>query len=90
MYYAAAAIGLIGSAWVSRLHTGGYANVLMPAYAAIALLAGLTYARLSAGRHGRIARPLLGVTAALAAEPARTTPSARRSRPPPIAPPGRS
>jgi hypothetical protein len=50
IYYAIAAAGLIGSAWVSRLHTGGYANVLMPAYAAIALLAGLTYARVASGR----------------------------------------
>jgi hypothetical protein len=47
LYYATAAAGLIGSAWVSRLHTGGYANVLMPAYAAIALLAGLTSAALA-------------------------------------------
>jgi hypothetical protein len=61
MYYAAAAAGLIVSAWVSRLHTGGYANVLMPAYAAIALLAGLTYAGLIDGRHGRVALPLVGV-----------------------------
>jgi hypothetical protein len=59
VYYATAAAGLIGSAWVSRLHTGGYANVLMPAYAAIALLAGLTYAGLLHGRSGRIARPLM-------------------------------
>jgi hypothetical protein len=50
LYYAIGAAGLIGSAWVSRLHTGGYANVLMPAYAAIALLAGLSYARLAGGR----------------------------------------
>jgi hypothetical protein len=54
LYYAIAAAGLIGSAWVSRLHTGGYLNVLMPAYAAIALLSGLTYGAL--GR-GQIARP---------------------------------
>jgi hypothetical protein len=61
MYWAAAAAGLIGSAWVSRLHTGGYANVLMPAYAALALLAGLAYARLR--RH----YPRPSVQAALAA-----------------------
>ena len=60
MYYASAAAGLIGSAWVSRLHAGGYANVLMPAYAAIALLAGLTCARLRNGRDRRTASPLLG------------------------------
>jgi hypothetical protein len=61
-YYATTAAGLIGSAWVSRLHTGGYENVLMPAYAAIALLAGLTYARLLHRHRGRLARPLLAVT----------------------------
>ncbi|MFZ0091855.1 MAG: glycosyltransferase family 39 protein, partial [Solirubrobacteraceae bacterium] len=58
-YYALGAAGLIGSAWISRLHTGGYDNVLMPAYAAIALLAGLTYGRLLAARPGRIVAPLL-------------------------------
>jgi hypothetical protein len=61
MYYAVAAAGLIVSAWVSRLHTGGYDNVLIPAYAAIALLAGLTTAALIDGRHGRVALPLLAV-----------------------------
>ena len=47
IYWAAAAAGLIAAAWVSRLHTGGYANVLMPAYAAVALLAGLAYGALT-------------------------------------------
>jgi len=61
VYYAIAAAGLIGSAWVSRLHSGGYLNVLMPAYAAIALLAGLTYGTLVRGRGGGIARPVLAV-----------------------------
>jgi hypothetical protein len=59
MYHATGAAGLIGSAWVSRLHTGGYLNVLMPAYAAVALLAGLTYASLLGRRRGRMAPPLL-------------------------------
>jgi 4-amino-4-deoxy-L-arabinose transferase-like glycosyltransferase len=45
-YHVAAAAGLLACAWVSRLHTGGYANVLMPAYAATALLAGLAYGAL--------------------------------------------
>jgi hypothetical protein len=58
IYYALAAAGLIGSAWVSRLHTGGYLNVLMPAYAAIALVAGLTYGKLSATQSAKV-RPLL-------------------------------
>ncbi|HWC85128.1 MAG TPA: glycosyltransferase family 39 protein [Solirubrobacteraceae bacterium] len=62
VYYALAAAGLIGSAWVSRLHTGGYANVLMPAYAAIALLTGLFFAALGTRQ---IARALLGAAIAL-------------------------
>lgn len=40
-YYCAAVAGMVGASWVSRLHSGGYRNVLMPAYAGIALLAGL-------------------------------------------------
>jgi Dolichyl-phosphate-mannose-protein mannosyltransferase len=60
-YYALAAAGLLGSAWVSRLHTGGYLNVLMPAYAAIALLAGLTYGKLSSTKHATITGALLAV-----------------------------
>lgn len=47
VYHVAAAAGLIVSAWLSRLHTGGYANVLMPAYAATALLAGLAFGALT-------------------------------------------
>jgi 4-amino-4-deoxy-L-arabinose transferase-like glycosyltransferase len=67
LYYATAAAGLIGSAWASRLHTGGYANVLMPAYAAIALLAGLTYAGLARKRGAALAGGLgaVAVTAQL-------------------------
>jgi hypothetical protein len=45
-YELSAAVGLLLAAWFSRLHTGGYLNVLMPAYAACALLAGLAFARL--------------------------------------------
>jgi hypothetical protein len=33
--------GMIGSAWFSRLHAGGYLNVLMPAYAALAIYYGI-------------------------------------------------
>lgn len=33
-------IGLVGGAWASRLHSGGWANVLLPAYAYLALLFG--------------------------------------------------
>jgi hypothetical protein len=45
-YELAAAVGLLLAAWFSRLHTGGYANVLMPAYAACALVGGLAFARM--------------------------------------------
>lgn len=61
VYWTCAAAGLIGAAWVSRLHSGGWVNVLMPAYAAIALLAGLTYGALGRRCRGRIARPVLAV-----------------------------
>jgi hypothetical protein len=59
VYWVVAAAGLLGSAWVSRLHSGGYLNVLLPAYAAAALLAGLVYGALVRGRYGAVARPVL-------------------------------
>lgn len=45
-YELSAALGLLLAAWFSRLHTGGYVNVLVPAYAAAALLGGVAFARL--------------------------------------------
>ncbi len=42
-YEIAAALGLLAAAWLSRLHVGGYVNVLMPAYAAAALLGGIAF-----------------------------------------------
>jgi len=35
-------IGMVGCAWISRVHNGGYDNVLMPAYAAICILFGMS------------------------------------------------
>jgi hypothetical protein len=52
IYLAAGVVGLLAAAWVSRLHAGGYLNVLMPAYAATALVGGLSFARLR--RTGRL------------------------------------
>jgi len=49
-YQLAAVAGLLPAAWFSRLHTGGYLNVLLPAYAACALIGGLAYGQLR--RHG--------------------------------------
>jgi hypothetical protein len=43
------AIGLIGTSLIARLHSGGYVNVLMPAYAGIAIFAGLASAAFSRG-----------------------------------------
>lgn len=45
-FYAALALGGLGLSWLSRLHTGGEVNVLMPAFAAIAILFGLALAEL--------------------------------------------
>jgi len=40
-FYLFMAVGMIGGAWLSRLHSGGYANVLFPAYAVICILFGM-------------------------------------------------
>ncbi len=42
-FFAIVTAGMIISSWMSRLHTGGYVNVLMPAFAAYAILFGLAY-----------------------------------------------
>ncbi len=39
-FWIAAATGLLGAAWIGRLHNGGFDDVLMPAYAAVALAVG--------------------------------------------------
>lgn len=41
LFYSLMAVGMIGGAWLSRLHSGGYDNVLFPAYAAVSILFGL-------------------------------------------------
>lgn len=41
LFYPAMAVGMLGGSWFSRLHLGGDANVLFPAYAAIAILFGI-------------------------------------------------
>jgi 4-amino-4-deoxy-L-arabinose transferase-like glycosyltransferase len=45
-FYFLVAVGLVAASWFSRLHVGGYDNVLLPAYAASAILAGLGVHRL--------------------------------------------
>ncbi len=44
---AALGIGMIGAAWVSRMHEGGAENVLLPAHAALAILGARGLARIS-------------------------------------------
>ncbi len=55
--------GLLACAWISRLHSGGYANVLMPAVAAAALAFGFAVHHL---RHGPVWRRAGTVAAVLA------------------------
>jgi hypothetical protein len=45
LYYLCATAGMFGAAWSGRLHTGGYINVDMPAYAWLCLLFGLEIGR---------------------------------------------
>ncbi|OQX83663.1 MAG: hypothetical protein B6D53_01875 [Candidatus Omnitrophica bacterium 4484_49] len=45
-FYLCLGIGMFLSAWSSRMHTGGYINVLMPAHAALAILFGLAIGEL--------------------------------------------
>jgi hypothetical protein len=54
-FYATLAVAMTGAAWISRLHGGGWLNVLQPAHAALALLFGLGVATLPAlqARFGR-------------------------------------
>ncbi len=40
-FYLMLALGMLGGAWVSRLHSGGAGNVLIPAYACVSILFGL-------------------------------------------------
>ncbi len=40
-FYLSLAMGMMGAAWVCRIHLGGYDNVLMPAYALLAILSGM-------------------------------------------------
>jgi 4-amino-4-deoxy-L-arabinose transferase-like glycosyltransferase len=41
LYYPCLAIGTLGASLLSRLHSGGYDNVLLPAYVGLAILFGL-------------------------------------------------
>ncbi len=69
-FWASTLVGTVGGSFVSRLHTGGYDNVLIPAFAGFAIVAGLGLAsvngRLQDGRRGQVAR--IGVLVLLLAQ----------------------
>jgi hypothetical protein len=87
LFYSLLSSGLVGCAWLSRLHAGAYQNVLIPAHAAIGILFGLFLAR-SRGREAEPVRPgaslprhvcvlVLVQFGLLLADPRRQLPSAR-------------
>ncbi len=41
LFYIPLIIGAMGGSWLSRLHSGGFVNVLMPVYSVVAILFGL-------------------------------------------------
>jgi hypothetical protein len=43
LFYLCAAIGMIGAAWISKVHLGSYNNVLLSAHAIVAVLFGLGF-----------------------------------------------
>ena len=58
--YATLSVGMVGAAWTSRLHGGGWLNVLQPAHAVLAVLFGLGLGEIEKwrDRHAWKARPL--------------------------------
>jgi 4-amino-4-deoxy-L-arabinose transferase-like glycosyltransferase len=62
-FYGAAAVSMMGASWISRLHGGGWLNVLQPAHAILAILFGLSLKDLwsLSERHGLRASGLFSV-----------------------------
>lgn len=53
MPYAGLLLGALVSAWISRMHSGGQFNVVMPVHAVVAMLTGLGLGELHAATGGR-------------------------------------
>jgi hypothetical protein len=51
VFYATLTVSMVGAAWISRLHGGGWWNVLQPAHAMLALLFGLALGDLTSSAH---------------------------------------
>jgi hypothetical protein len=83
VFYGTLTVAMVGAAWISRLHGGGWLNVLQPAHAVLALLFGLGLSTIAAlgGRLGRPAAALYAVAvlqlALLAYDPRRHIPTAQ-------------
>lgn len=52
-FYFFLTVGMLGGSWLSRLHAGGFRNVLFPAYAVISILFGLGIHRLLVSTPGQ-------------------------------------
>lgn len=69
VFYTLLVAGLTGGAWLSRLHSGGWLNVLVPAYAGISLLFGLAIGmlwkqlKIAPSSMGRLGITLIGIAA---------------------------
>lgn len=63
LWWLSLAVAFVGSSWIARLHTGGWNNVLLPAYALLAALTAITAGRWHA-QAGPLTR-LLVLTACL-------------------------
>lgn len=66
-FYVPVPAALVAASWIGRLHSGGYDNVLIPAYAAVAILFGLGAERLLSIGSG--STPWLAATFLLSAVP---------------------
>jgi hypothetical protein len=80
IFYSTLTVSMLGAAWISRIHGGGWLNVLQPAHAVLALLFGLALSEIAARRG--IARPVLYVLPLLQLwllryEPSRYIPTAK-------------
>ena len=84
-FHAVVGAGLVLAAYLGRLHSGGYDNVVLPAYMELAIVAALGLERLleadrAAWQRGIVSLLVGGQLAALAYSPARLIPSAADAR----------
>jgi hypothetical protein len=61
LLYLLFAVGMLGATWLSRMHSGGWNNVLFPAYAAFAIFLGLGLHTLKSWRNSATWQALLKI-----------------------------